>query len=46
MSLFRIERLPLGGVRALLVELALELTDPLTGDTVKLETRVRVGGAL
>ena len=45
-SLFRIERLPLGGVRAVQVELALELTDPLTGDTVNLETRVRVGGAL
>ena len=45
-SRFRVERVPgvSGGSR--LVDLTLELTSPLSGETVSLHTRVRVGGAL
>ena len=43
---FRVERIPQGAGRALLVDLTLVLTDPQTGETVSLNTRVRVGGAL
>ncbi len=43
---FRVERLPLNGGRYVLVDLTLELTSPLTGEAVSLNTRVRVGGAL
>ncbi len=43
---FRVERLPLGVYRHVLVDLILELTSPVTGETVSLNTRVRVGGAL
>jgi prepilin-type N-terminal cleavage/methylation domain-containing protein len=45
-SRLRVERLPVADGRAVQVELILELTDPLNGDIVSLETRVRVGGAL
>ena len=45
-SRMRINRLPLAAGRAVQVELMLELADPVTGDSVSLETRVRVGGAL
>jgi len=43
---FRVERLPAmaGGVQ--LVDLTLELTSPDSSETVSLQTRVRVGGAL
>ena len=43
---FRVERLAQAGERTPLVVLVLELTDPDRGDTVSLETRVRVGGDL
>jgi prepilin-type N-terminal cleavage/methylation domain-containing protein len=43
---FRVERLPQVGERAVQVVLVLELTDPRSGDSVRLETRVRVGGDL
>ncbi len=43
---FRVERIPQGAGRAQLVDLTLVLTDPQTGETVSLNTRVRVGGAL
>lgn len=42
---FRVERLANGGIVEL-VDLTLELTNPVTGDRVSLQTRVRVGGAL
>jgi len=45
-SRFRVERLPQAGERAVQVVLVLELTDTHTGDSVSLETRVRVGGDL
>ena len=45
-SRMRVERLPLTDGRAVQVELILELSDPVTGDSVSLETRVRVGSAL
>ena len=45
-SRMRIERLPLAGARAVQVVLILELADPVTGDAVSLETRVRIGSAL
>jgi prepilin-type N-terminal cleavage/methylation domain-containing protein len=45
-SRFRVERLPQAGERAVQVKLVLELTDPRSGDSVGLETRVRVGGDL
>ena len=40
---FRVERIPQGGGRAVLIDLSLEMTD-FRGDTVSLNTRVRVGG--
>ncbi len=40
---FSVERIPIGSDRAQLVRLQLELTSPLTGETVSLQTRVRVG---
>ena len=43
---FRVERLPLNGGRHVLVDLTLELTSPVTGEKVSLQTRVRAGGAL
>ena len=43
---FRVERLPLNGGRHVLVDLTLELTSPVSGETMLLNTRVRVGGAL
>ncbi len=43
---FRVERLPLGAGRHVIVDLTLELTSPITSETVSLNTRVRVGGAL
>ena len=43
---FRVERLPLAAGRHIIVVLALELASPVTGETVSLTTRVRVGGAL
>ena len=43
---FRVERIPQNGDRAVTVDLTLELTSPVTGETVSLNTRIRVGGAL
>jgi len=43
---FRVERMPQNGDRAVTVDLTLELTSPVTGETVSINTRVRVGGAL
>lgn len=43
---FRVERLPLGEGTYAVVDLTLELTSPVTGETVSLNTRVRVGGRL
>lgn len=40
---FRVERIPDAGKRAVMVDITLELTPP-DGDTVSLNTRVRVGG--
>jgi prepilin-type N-terminal cleavage/methylation domain-containing protein len=45
-SRFRVERLPQSGMPAVQVVLLLELTDTRSGDSVSLETRVRVGGDL
>jgi prepilin-type N-terminal cleavage/methylation domain-containing protein len=42
----RVERVPQGGDRSQVVDLTLELTSPASGETVSLNTRVRVGGAL
>ncbi|MCP4333147.1 MAG: hypothetical protein GY785_10870 [Gammaproteobacteria bacterium] len=42
---FRVERLDNGSVFEV-IDLTLELTSPLTGETVSLQTQVRVGGAL
>jgi hypothetical protein len=42
----RIERLPPGADRAQLVDISLELGNPETGATTRLETRIRVSGAL
>ena len=42
---FRVERLDNGSVVEV-IELTLELTSPLTGETVSLQAQVRVGGAL
>lgn len=42
---FRVERLD-NGSPVDIVELTLELTSPITGETVSLQTQVRVGGAL
>ncbi len=43
-SLFRVERLALVSAQKEQVDLTLELTSPVTGETVSLHTRVRVGG--
>ena len=40
---FRVERIPDGGKRAVLIDITLELTN-LNGETIGLNTRVRVGG--
>lgn len=45
-SRFRVERLPQKGERVVQVVLELDLTDPRSGDSVSLNTRVRVGGDL
>ncbi len=45
-SRFRVERLPLGAGRSVVVVLTLELTDPATGEVVSLNTQARIGGAL
>ena len=42
---FRVERLDNGSVVEI-IDLTLELTSPLTGETVSLQAQVRVGGAL
>jgi prepilin-type N-terminal cleavage/methylation domain-containing protein len=42
----RVERLPLGSNRMQRVDLTLELTGPISGETVTLQTQVRIGGAL
>jgi len=42
---FRVERLDNGSVVEI-IELTLDLTSPLTGETVSLQAQVRVGGAL
>lgn len=44
-SRFRVERID-NGSDTVLVDLILELTDPLSGESVSLQTSVRVGGAL
>lgn len=43
---FRVERLPPKGKRPLLIDLTLELTSPVTAESVSLHNRVRLGGAL
>lgn len=43
---FRVERLPRVDGQPTVVDLTLEVTDPVTAETVSLTTRVRVGGAL
>ncbi len=43
---FRVERISMSTERVQLVDLILELTSPITGETVSLQTQVRVGGAL
>jgi hypothetical protein len=43
---FRVERLAVTVAGKQLVDLTLELTSPVSGETVSLHTRVRVGGAL
>jgi prepilin-type N-terminal cleavage/methylation domain-containing protein len=45
-SRFRVERLAATTGGAVLVDITLGLTDPLSGQDVSLNTRVRVGGAL
>lgn len=40
---FRVERIPQGGYRAMLLDITLELTGA-SGESVRLNTRVRVGG--
>jgi prepilin-type N-terminal cleavage/methylation domain-containing protein len=45
-SRFRVERVATVAGQDALVDLTLELTSPVTGETVSLNTRVRVGGAL
>ena len=42
---FRVERLDNGGTFDI-VEITLELTSPLTGESISLQTQVRLGGAL
>ena len=43
---FRVERIPQAADRAQTVDLTLALTSPVTGETVSLNTRIRVGSAL
>ena len=43
---FRVERIPQAGDRSQTVDLTLALTSPVTSETVSLNTRIRVGGAL
>jgi prepilin-type N-terminal cleavage/methylation domain-containing protein len=43
---FRVERIPQASGQPQLVDITLELTSPATGETVSLQTQVRVGGAL
>lgn len=43
---FRVERIPASGSRTPQVDLTLELTGPVSGETVRLQTRVRLGRAL
>jgi prepilin-type N-terminal cleavage/methylation domain-containing protein len=43
---FRVERIPLGSDRRQRVDLTLELTSPVSGESVRLQTQVRIGGAL
>jgi prepilin-type N-terminal cleavage/methylation domain-containing protein len=45
-SRFRVERLPATTAGAVLVAISLVLTDPVSGRSVSLDTRVQVGGAL
>ncbi|MGI9262643.1 MAG: prepilin-type N-terminal cleavage/methylation domain-containing protein [Woeseiaceae bacterium] len=45
-TLLRFERLPISGGIAQLIDITLELTGAENGETVSLQTRVRVGGAL
>jgi len=43
---FRVERVPSNGSGVQLVDLTLELTSPITDETVSLHSLVRIGGAL
>jgi prepilin-type N-terminal cleavage/methylation domain-containing protein len=45
-SRLRIERLPLAADRAQLLDITLELSNPETGETTRLDTRIRVSSAL
>ncbi|MCP4407746.1 MAG: hypothetical protein GY807_08295 [Gammaproteobacteria bacterium] len=45
-SRFRVERIAQSGDQQQRVELTLELTSPITGEVISLQTQVRVGGAL
>jgi type II secretory pathway pseudopilin PulG len=45
-SRFRVERIPASAGSPQLVDLILELTDPDSGESISLQTQVRVGGAL
>jgi hypothetical protein len=45
-SRFRVVRIPMAEQRYQLVDLTLELTNPLSGEVVSLQTLTRVGGAL
>ena len=43
---FRVERVPTAFGAPQLVDITLELTHPATGETISLQSRIRVGGAL
>jgi type II secretory pathway pseudopilin PulG len=43
---FRVERIAQGGDRHQVIDLTLELTSPVTGELISLQTQVRLGGAL
>ena len=45
-SRFRVERVTQSGSRWQLIDLTLELTSPVTGEVISLQTQVRLGGAL
>lgn len=45
-SRFRVERLPAAANAPVLVDIQLDITSPASGQTIALQTRVRVGGAL